>query len=112
MLYRSSSYGDCRAISETRRRICGINGRVKEGIKTLITRLLPPARLEATMLGTNACSPMMCKIRSRVAGSTSGLAFRARETVALETPAKRAISLIVSFLDISLLFDLAARCLQ
>src|SRR5215471_6330930 len=82
---------------ETPCMISGIAGHVNEGIRTPITRLRPPASLDAVMLGTNDCSSMRRKMRSRVAGSTSGFWFNTRETVALETPAKRAMSRIVIF---------------
>src|SRR5579871_296479 len=46
--------------------------------------------------GTKPYSSMRFKMRSRVAGSTSGFWFSTRDTVAVETPARRAISWMVS----------------
>ena len=67
-----------------------------------MSRLRPPAKLEAVMLGRNACSSMIRRMRSRVSGSTSGFWFNTRETVALETPANRAMSRIVIFSAIAI----------
>src|SRR5258708_2357299 len=76
--------------------ISGIVGHVKGGVSKPINRPRPPAKPEAVMLGTNLFSLMTRKTRSRVAGSTFDFWLRTRETVALETPARRAISSIVS----------------
>ncbi len=59
------------SISEAPDKISGIKGQVREGVKTPIIRLRPPASLEAVMLGKNACSSIMRKMRSRVLASTS-----------------------------------------
>src|SRR5260221_5676326 len=97
MLYSTVSY-DLRWIaSATPGMISETVGHAKGGVSKPIKRLRPPASPEAVMLGTNLFSLMTRKTRSRVAGSTFDFWLRTRETVALETPARRAISSIVSF---------------
>src|SRR5262249_38505433 len=85
-------------ISPMPRMIWGINGHVIDGTSTPIRRVRPPASPAAVMLGTNPCSSMIRRILLRVSASTSGFWLMTRETVVLETPASRAISLIVTVL--------------
>ena len=73
-----------------------MSGHVREGTRTPRSEDLPPARLEAVALGTYWCSLTMFIIRSRVLGSTSGLLFSTRDTVAVDTPARLAMSLMVN----------------
>ncbi len=53
-------------------------------------------RLRATALGWKPCSAMAASIVRRVSGDTSGRLLITRETVCVETPVMRAISLIVT----------------
>src|SRR5258708_32307100 len=97
MRYRRISYELRSITSATPCMISETVGHAKGGVSKPIKRLRPPASPEAVMLGTNLFSLMTRKTRSRVAGSTFDFWLRTRETVALETPARRAISCIVSF---------------
>src|SRR5438270_13769574 len=88
----------------------GINDHVKDGMSMPINWRRPLANPDAAMLGTKLCSSMMRKMRSRVAGSTSGLLFKTRETVVLDTPANRAISSMVGLPGILALFIRLQTC--
>src|SRR5260370_42648100 len=57
----------------------------------------PLANPEAAILGTNLCSSMIRRIRSRVSEPTLGWSFHTRGTVVLDTLANRAISPKVGF---------------
>ena len=55
----------------------------------------PPDRARAALLGSKPISAAMARMRSRVAAETPGWPFRAKETAALVTPARRAMSAMV-----------------
>src|SRR5260370_42443116 len=97
MLYSTISYELGSITSATPCMICETVGHAKGGVSKPIKRLRPPASPEAAMLGTNLFSLKTRKTRSRVAGSTFDFWLRTRETVDLETPARRAISCVLSF---------------
>ena len=55
----------------------------------------PSDRARAALLGSKPISAAMARMRSLVAAETPGWPFRAKETAALVTPARRAMSAMV-----------------
>ena len=75
-------------------------GRVRNEVTTVIVWVLPRLSRRADRLGAKSSSSATATIRCLVASLTSGLPFRARDTVARLTPARWATSRIVAGLAI------------